>query len=66
MSKPVLDRRKIEAVNAVVWVGQKRICLDGQPVDFFRHPYQLAAMQEEAPRQCAIVHSTYSWGQNGG
>ena len=61
MSEPVLDRRKIETVNAVVWVDQKRICLDGRPVDFLRHPYQLAPMQEEAPRQCAMKGAQVGW-----
>jgi len=42
----------LEQVDAWYWADRQGILLDGRPLDFLRHPYQVAWLQEDAPVQC--------------
>ncbi len=47
MSTEALDPRKLEALNTLVWVKRNGILLDGRPMDFSKHSYQIEPLQEE-------------------
>ena len=42
----------LEQVDAWYWCDHQGILLDGRPLDFRSHPYQVAWLQEDAPVQC--------------
>ena len=53
--------RKCEARCAWFWSGSRKILLDGQPVDFASHPYQVEPMKDRSPRQCAMKGAQIGW-----
>ena len=72
MSENALDLRKLEAVSPLVWIDRNQILLDGRPVDFMAHCYQIDPLIETNPRQCAMqaylkdtVDGPYYWRQQG-
>jgi len=61
MPENALDPRKLEAVSPLVWIDRNQILLDGRPVDFTAHSYQIDPLMETNPRQCAMKGAQIGW-----
>lgn len=61
MSEPSSLAKNLQADSPVPWIVESRIHLDGRPVDFDAHRYQVRPLDEKSRRQCAMKGAQVGW-----
>jgi len=61
MPEPSFNWNEFQACSAIAWIARKGIVLDGRPIDFKQHPYQIGPFKEKAPRQCTMKGAQLGW-----